>query len=124
MSKTRKNKPLSPAHKEALLKAGFGAKGNTGWHHTQEAKDKISFAFTGEKHPMWGRKGIDNPNWGAKHPRALPVLQFTKSGEFIKEWSCGSEARRGTGASNISGCCKNNRKTSGGFRWKYKENAK
>ncbi len=57
-------------------------------------------------------------------PRA--VMQYTLSGEFVKEWSMLSEAaeflwgnrRRG---SELSSCCRGERKQAAGYKWKYKE---
>lgn len=54
-----------------------------------------------------------------------PVLQFSKTEEFISEYSSISEAERQTGCKNqsISACCKGKRKSCGGYIWKYKEGA-
>lgn len=42
---------------ERLERLKASAKKRTIYHkHTQATKDKISFAFKGEKHPMWGKK--------------------------------------------------------------------
>ena len=53
---------------------------------------------------------------------SLPVLQYNKTGEFIKRFESIKEASRQTGAnsSHISECCNGNRyKSVGGFIWKY-----
>ena len=49
------------------------------------------------------------------------VLQFTKSGEFIREWPSMREAERelGIAQSSICSCCKVIRKYAGGYVWKY-----
>ena len=49
------------------------------------------------------------------------ILQFTKSGEFIREWTSMSEAERelGIACSSICSCCKGIRKSAGGYIWKY-----
>lgn len=62
---------------------------------------------------------------GEKHPRHIPVIQYTKDGLFVKEWVSASEVQRELGISQsaISACC-NGRygfKTAGGFIWKYKK---
>ena len=61
-----------------------------------------------------------------------PVIQFSASGEFIKEWKSATEAGRSLGIKNdgITACCKRtntkehgvirNRILCGGFRWMYK----
>lgn len=50
------------------------------------------------------------------------VLQFTKEGDFVAEYSSAKEAKRQTGISNttIGLVCKGKGKTAGGFVWKYK----
>ena len=50
------------------------------------------------------------------------ILQFTKSGEFIKEWPsfCEAERELGIAKSNICNCCKGKIKSAGGFIWMYK----
>ena len=60
-------------------------------------------------------------NIGGKK-KAIPILQFSKDGEFIKEWQSAKEAQRQLGIfqSNICDCCKGKRKTAGGFMWRYK----
>lgn len=49
------------------------------------------------------------------------VLQYTKDGEFVKEWICMRVAERTTGIKSIDTVCNGNRKSAGGFIWKYKE---
>ena len=55
--------------------------------------------------------------------RSIPILQFTKSGEFIKEWSSINEASRqlGIALSSIAACLRYGRKHAGGFVWRYKD---
>ena len=52
-----------------------------------------------------------------------PILQYSKTGEFIAEYTSIHEAERQTGISNsnICECCKGKRKSAGGYIWKYKE---
>lgn len=55
--------------------------------------------------------------------KSKKILQYTLDGEFVREWESQIEAatelniRQG----NISSCCKEKRKTAGGYIWKYKE---
>lgn len=53
--------------------------------------------------------------------RQIPVLQFTKSGEFIKRFNSAVEAGRllKISASHIGETCKQIRKSAGGFGWQY-----
>lgn len=59
--------------------------------------------------------------FGSNNCNARKVLQFTKEGVFVKEWSCTMDVQRELGFSNgnISSCCLGKRKTCGGFVWKY-----
>ena len=51
-----------------------------------------------------------------------PVLQYSITDIFIKEWKYASEAANALGLhkSHIRGCCTGISKTTGGFKWKYK----
>ena len=52
--------------------------------------------------------------------RSKKVLQFSKSGEFIREWPSVMEcSRNGYDFRNVSACCLGKRKTAYGFRWEY-----
>ena len=55
---------------------------------------------------------------------SIPILQFSKDGKFIKEWQSLAEASRQLGISqpHICSCCKGQRKSAGGYKWKYKLN--
>ena len=71
---------------------------------------------------------IDNCNYGTRNERitgrpSIAILQYSKSGEFIKEWPSSREVKRVLGIDNshIIACCKGKLKSSGGFIWKYKE---
>lgn len=54
--------------------------------------------------------------------KRIPVLQYDKNGEFIKEWPCGKVAGETLKISitGITACCKGKLKTSGKFIWRYK----
>ena len=57
-------------------------------------------------------------------PKNKAVLQFTKSGEFIKRFISMSEAKRELNLktyTSISECCSGKRKSAYGFKWKYDE---
>ena len=50
------------------------------------------------------------------------VLQYDKEQNLVKEWHSMMEAERsGYDSGHIAKCCKNQRKTHGGYIWKYKE---
>ncbi len=59
------------------------------------------------------------------HPQARGVLQFDLHGRFIAEYSSVSEAGRAVGidGSNIGTVLKKKRKSTGGFQWRYRDEA-
>ena len=77
-------------------------------------------------------KGVPRPDLkgvplSEEHKKAISdanskkILQLTKSGEFIREWSSLSEAERelGIASSNICSCCQGKYKSAGGYVWEY-----
>ncbi len=73
---------------------------------------------------------VDNLEWcthqyncdvrsGPKKPRK--VLQYTKDGEFVKEWKSAVEVHRilGFDQSHISKCCRGEEKSYKGCIWRY-----
>ena len=60
---------------------------------------------------------------GIRGTKAKPVLQFTLSGEFVKEWETPKEVFEQTGiqSQNISKVCKGIRRQAGGYVWAYKQ---
>ena len=68
-----------------------------------------------------------NINYGTRNERLIekmgkPVLQFDLQGNFIREWPGVRkvEEELGINNGNISMCCIGNRKTAGGYLWKFK----
>ena len=69
-----------------------------------------------------------NINYGARNNKAKmskskPILQYDLNGNFIKEWFGIKNASENLliDKSNIGECCRNKRKTAGGYIWKFKE---
>lgn len=93
---------------------------NYGKHLSEEWKNKISQSnkgkFVGEKSILYGK-------FGHEHPAAKPVYQYDKDGNLIKKHLSIIDAANETGIckANISGCCRGNRKSAGGFIWKFQE---
>jgi group I intron endonuclease len=115
--------------------------GNTiGYHHTEEAKRKMSVA----KKQMY--KGNENPFFGKKHtPKSKAKMSQTRTGRIITpEWkehiSQGSQSKRkvhnietdeifnsireaadkyGVPPTHITRVCKGKRKRTGGYHWEY-----
>lgn len=80
------------------------------------SKKHYSESKKGEKHPMWGKFGKDNPN-------SIPIIQYDLQGNFIAEFECLMDVERILGISRVhtSECCRGKRKTAGGFKWKFKD---
>ena len=67
--------------------------------------------------------GSEAAKKAVKEKCSIPIIQFTKSGEFIKEWQSACEAQRrlGIAHSSIDACLKSLLKHAGGFIWRYKD---
>ena len=52
-----------------------------------------------------------------------PILQYTKSGEFVREWKSTYDVERNLGYfhNSISYCCNGKNKSAYGYVWKYKD---
>ena len=99
------------------------------YKRTDETRRKNSEAHTGKKNPMYGKHHSEDTKrkMSEAHKEKIyantkPILQFSKDGELIAEYSSIHEASRQTGcnASHICSCCKGKRKSAGGFIWRYK----
>ena len=69
---------------------------------------------------------INNCNHGTRNKRlSRKLLQYSKDGEFIREWQGSREVERelDINHSDIIQCCRGNPKykSAGGFVWRYKE---
>lgn len=74
-----------------------------------------------------------NLNYGTRNQRisekmtngklSKPVLQYEKSGEFVREWKSTRDVQRNLGfnIASISLCCNGKSKSAYGFVWKYKK---
>ena len=84
-----------------------------GNHHSEKTK-KMSDSHIGKHHYEDTKKKISESL--SKH-----ILQYTKYGELIKEWTSGTEASRvlGIAQSTITRCCQGKYKSAGGFKWTY-----
>ena len=123
----QREKALIKAHKSHLTAYGYnmtwgGDGGGMLNHcHTDSAKEKIRIARKrigfSEKH----KQHISIAKTGLNHHFAKKVYQYDKSGNFIKEWPYMSLAANQLNISkgNIGEVCNGNRKTAGGFIWKY-----
>ena len=91
--------------------------------------------LTHSEHRRLHTKGVPRPDLkgiplSEAHKKAIgeanskKILQFTKSGEFIREFSSMSEASRQLKINrcSICICCNGKRKSAGGFVWRYATN--
>ena len=114
-------KHFSEEHKRKISDnhADFSGENNPnfGKHHSEETKRRISEANTGKHFSEESKRKISQ-SMGVNG-----ILQFSKDGELIAEYSSIHEAERQTGCKNqnICACCKGKYKSCGGFIWKYKE---
>lgn len=85
---------------------------------SEETKKAISDALKGIPKSEAHKKAIGEAH---KCVNAKKILQFTKSGEFIRKWPSLKEASRqlGIAQSNICSCCNGKRKYAGGYVWRY-----
>ena len=95
--------------------------------HISESMTGIVFTDEHRKHISESRIGIIFTDEHRKHMAESHgvngILQYSKEGKFIAEYTSVREAERQTGChhQNIIKCCKGKRKSTGGFIWKYKE---
>lgn len=70
---------------------------------------------------------IDDPNrrkqvnQNISNGKKKKVVQLTLEGNFVKIWDSLGDAQEKLGISNISYVCRGNRKSAGGYIWKYLE---
>ena len=95
--------PLNEDHKKSISdsKKGVPRPDLKGIPRSEATKKAISDAM----------KGVN----------AKKILQFTKSGEFVRDWPSAQEAHRelGIAQSSICSCCNGIRKYAGGYVWEY-----
>ena len=89
---------------------------NKGRKLSNETKKKISESHKGKHHsPETEFKKGCTP-WNKKK-----VYQYTKNGEFIKEWNTPTDVEKELGIwkTAIYMCCNGKLKSTGGFKWSY-----
>lgn len=67
-----------------------------------------------------------NTNYGTRNNRiadklSKSIVQYDLQGKFIKKWESASEVEKvlKINHTHIGSCCNGNRKTAGGYVWKY-----
>jgi len=87
--------------------------------------DYEGYSFKNIQLMTWGEneeKGHRDIKEGRNNKINKTVIQYTKKGEFMKEFHSLREAARVTelDKTGISQCCNNRLKTSGGYKWEFK----
>jgi group I intron endonuclease len=116
--------------KEKLRKANIGRK------HTSETKAKITKSMYGQKrrlgykasletkenlsNALLGRTLTDEHRHNISISQYKPILQIDKNTDIIKQWQSATVAGRELNINNtsISACCRGERKSAGGYKWK------
>lgn len=118
----------SQEHKDNISKGVKNSDKHQKAVHSLEFKEKQRINNLGPKNPMYGNKRFLGENnhmfgkFGKDHHRAVPLLQYTKFGEFVREWDSLMDAERGGfGHANVSSCCHGRLMSAYGFVWKYKD---
>lgn len=117
-------------NKDSAKKAGISKKGKKqSAEHVQKRIDKI----TGKKRSEETKQKIsqikkqqtfyNNPERIEKISKSKmkSVLQYDLEGNFIKEWSSIMDIKKHFPSSDITYACKDFKRTSCGYRWKYKK---
>lgn len=118
-TKSKMRKPKSEEHRKHISAARKG-NGNPmyGKRLSEEHRRKISEAGIGRRLTEEHKAKLS----GANNYLSKRVAQYdAKTGLLIAVWDCTCQAARENKItqSNISACCRNERKTAGGFRWEY-----
>lgn len=106
------------------VRNGYNSSTYSSYGFTEETRRKNSEAHTGEKNPMYGKHRSEDTKRKISQSKGVNgILQFSKDGELIAEYSSIMEASRQTGCNNshICECCKGERKSTGRYIWKYRE---
>lgn len=120
-----------------------GGDGTFGFKHTYESKQKMSLSKSGSNHPNYHKhlnettrkkisdRLVGNQNAsGVVHSEATRVrmsnskkkpVEMYANGVFIQKFDSAIDAQMKTGISrkNISLCCLEQRKSAGGYSWKF-----
>ena len=84
--------------------------------------DNLEWATQSENSQHGFDTGLNKQKSGAENKSSKAVIQYSLSGDFIREYVSMTEAGNtiGCAASNIGACCRGKYKQVKGFIWKYK----
>ena len=124
----------TPEVRARLSEAHKGLRYNIGVPFTEERKRHLSehhADVSGPNNPNYGKKKsaeeIARRNAhrvyarGSANPTARPILQFDKSGKFIKRWGSIAEAAEVYCRTSIKDCLRGKYKVGSGYIWKYEK---
>lgn len=112
-----------------------GGDGTPNYHPSVETRAKLSRARLRENlsdetlrrrsEGLRGRKFTDEHKRKIGIGNSKAVCMYTKDGEFIRRFGSmiDVENELGISHSHISQCCRGQRKTTGGYSWKYAQSA-
>ena len=77
-------------------------------------------------HVAMSGNALKNPISGDKNPFSRRIAQYTLDGDFVAEYESAGLAKKATsvGLTSIQRCARGERKSAGGFIWKYTAKAK
>ena len=115
MSKSQKLKKVSDETRQKISES------NKKVIHTKEWNHNVSISNKGKKHWNYGNTTSVDTRMKMSKTRSKPVNQYNKNNNLINNFNSIKEATMFTGinGSSIIACCKNKRKTAGGFIWTY-----
>jgi NUMOD1 domain/NUMOD3 motif len=114
ISESKKGTKLSNEHKEKLRVISSSI--------SDETRKRISAGLKGHFTSIETREKIRNANLGREGWGRKPILQFSRSGDFITEWPSMMTAAKETGvcSMNILQCCKKESTHAKGYIWLWK----
>lgn len=102
-----------------LTDGGEGVCGHKVSEETRHKLSELAKLRVGEKNPMFGRRK-GNIVLKKLHARLNNINQYSLDGNFITTWPSAAAASKALNihAPDISGCCRGEKKSAGGFMWK------
>jgi hypothetical protein len=102
------------------------SKSQEGRKHSETTINKIRQANVGQNNPAYGngdrQKGKNNPMWGKESSKRIPIVKLDLENNFLKDYPFLIDVKKdGFNFGNVGSVCKGKLKTSGGFKWMYKE---